>query len=147
MQVADFLSRQSQALLLVISFQVVDIADGVGFYVYGEYFLIKTFIHALQHRVVVGIGRSYREELFNTRNAAEAHVLCNLNGICAPRRNHFPTWTHEEPFQLLCVEQCGLSIKPTECTGFFLTWGVIDGRGNHGLLGSLEKKYHARSYE
>ena len=146
-QIADFLGRERQSFLLVVGFQVVDIADGFGLYVDREHVLVEPVVHALQHRVVVGIGRCHGEELFNTRNAAEAHVLCNLNGIRAPRRNHFPTWAHKESFQLLCIEQRGFAIKPTKSTGFFLTGGVINCRGNHGLLGSLEKKYHTRSYE
>ena len=146
-QIADFLGRQCQAFLLVVGFQVVDIANGIGLYVDREHILVEPVVHALQHRVVVGIGRRHGEELFNTRNAAEAHILCNLNGIRAPWRNHFPTRTHEESLQLLCIEQRGFAIKPTKSTGFFLTGGVINCRGNHGLLGSLEKKYHTRSYE
>ncbi len=52
-----------------------------------EYVCSGIGINCLKHRVILRlIACGY--EHFYTRNAAEAHVLSNLNGIGAPGSNH-----------------------------------------------------------
>ena len=88
-EVGDLLGREGESLLLVELLEVVHALDGLGVVVDGKDLLVQTVIHALEHGVVVGISVGHREELLYTRNAAEVHILGNLNGICAPRRNHY----------------------------------------------------------
>ena len=102
-QILDFLWAQSQTFLLVIFLQIVHILDRLGFDVDGKNVLVQSSVHTLQHLVVLSILRVYGEVLLYTRNAAEAHILCNLNGICRPWGHHFATWTNIVALKLLSV--------------------------------------------
>ena len=55
MQIVHFLGRQSQTFLLVVFLKIVDILDGFRLVVDGKDFLVQTFIHTLQHGVVLRI--------------------------------------------------------------------------------------------
>ena len=82
--------------------------------VHCEDVLVKTLVHALQHRVVLCIFRAYGEVLLNTRNAVEAHVLSYLYGIRTPWSNHFAAWTHKEALVSLTLDESGTAVKPTQ---------------------------------
>ena len=108
----------------------------------GENVLVQTVVHALEHLVVFSIFRADGEVFLNTQNAVKTHVLCNLNGIGAPRSNHLATGTDEVTFQFLVLEKFCFSVKPAEFMYFILSELVIHIRGYHALLGSFEKEYH-----
>ena len=82
MQIFNLLRAQSQTFLLVIFLQIIHILDGLWLDINREDFLIQSFIHALQHLIVLSILAGSGEILFYTQNAAESHVLSYLNGIC-----------------------------------------------------------------
>ena len=65
MQIGNFFWRKSQSFLFVVGFQVFNMFDGLWLDVHSEDLLVKTFVHTLKHRVVVGILALYREVLFN----------------------------------------------------------------------------------
>ena len=105
MQVVDFLGAQCQAFFLIVGFKIVNHANGCGLNVDVEDALIQTFIHSLKHRVIVGLFAFYRKVFFYTQNAAKIHVLCNLHGICTPRRHHFSAWADKETIQLFSIQE------------------------------------------
>ncbi len=113
-QVFYFLWREGKTFLLVILLEVVDALDRLRLVIYGEHVLSDAVVHALQHRVVVSVGRAHGEILLNTRNAVEIHVLCYLNGIRTPRSNHFTAWSHEETLEAVCLFEHGVSEEPTK---------------------------------
>ena len=91
---------------------------------------------------MIGLFALDREILFNTRNAAEIHVLCNLYGIGAPRRNHFTAGAYKPAFQRVSLFKLGTAIKPAQFFHFVLRELVIYLSGNHALLRSCKKQYH-----
>ena len=113
MQVFDFLGRECQPFLFVIFFQILYIHNGCRLDINRKNILVQTFVHTLQHRVVLGMFVFHGEILFYTRNTAEAHVLSNLNGIRTPRSNHLTTRTYETTFQSVFGFHRGTTVEPT----------------------------------
>ena len=142
MQILYLLGREGKAFLLVVFLQIVNVLDRFGLVVHSEHVLVYSLVHTLEHGVVVGISAGHREELLYTRNAAEVHILGNLNGICAPRRNHFTAWAHIEALQSLLRHEGGVAIKPTEFVDFLLIGLMVDFSRNHMLVLSLEEENH-----
>ena len=105
MEVGYLLGAQCQSLLLIVLLDVLHMLDRLRLVVDGEDGLVQSIVHALQHAVVLSCLAGYGEELLYTRNAAETHVLRDLNGICTPRRNHLTARTDEVSVELLGVEQ------------------------------------------
>ena len=138
-QILDFLGRQRQSFLLVVFFQIVDMPDWLRLKVDGEHRLVQSVIHALQHRVVPGILRFDREELFYTQNAAEIHVLCNLDGIRTPRSYHLATRAYEEAVHAFTLYELGIAVKPAKFIDFILIQPVVCLGSNHALLRSPKK--------
>ena len=108
----------------------------------GEYILVQTFVHALQHRVTVGVFVLYGEILFNTGNAIQSHVLGDFYGIRTPRSNHFAARTNEMSFQVFFTFGGGFSKKPAEFVAFCLGECVVTFYGHHALGWGSEKKNH-----
>ena len=59
--------------------------------------------------------------LLDTLNALDAHILGNLNGIGTPRSYHLTTWTNEETFYCLPVDERCITVKPTKFLNLFFT--------------------------
>ena len=142
-QVFYLLGRKGESLLFVVFLKVLHILDGFGLDVNREDVLVKTVVHALQHRVVLGILRCYREVFLDTRNTAEVHVLRDFYGIRRPGGHHFAARTYEDAFQAVAVEQLGIAIEPAKFLYFVLGELVIGLGGNHALLWSLKEKNHS----
>ena len=107
MQVSHLFWRQRKSFLLVKLFQVVNTSYRSRFYVHFEDVLIQSFVHALQHRIVLSILRRHGKILFNTRNTFDVHVLRNLNSIGTPRSHHLAARTYEISFNPFSVyERC-----------------------------------------
>ena len=114
MEIFNLFSRQSQTLLLVVFLDVLHALDRLRLVVNGEDVLVQTLVHALKHRVVVGIFRVDGEVLLYTRNAVEAHILSYLYGIRTPWSNHFAAWAHEEALDGLTLYECSTAVQPTQ---------------------------------
>ena len=142
MQILNLLRTQGQTLLLVIFLQVVHILDGLWLDVDGEDVLVQSVVHALQHLVVLGILGSDGVVLFNTQNAAESHVLSNLNGIRRPRSHHFTARSDIVTVECLVGKQLSFAIEPAKFFYFFLIELVVHLRSNNALLWGLEKENH-----
>ena len=134
-----FLRTQGQSFLLVVLLDVLNVLDGLRRVAHGEDVLVQPLIHALQHRVEVGVLRLHGEVLLYTRNALETHVLSNLNGICTPRCYHLTSRTHEESVQLLCVDECGVAVEPAKGVRLLARGIVINLRCDDVSLLSLEE--------
>ena len=145
MEIFYFLRTQREALLLVVLLDVVDVLDGLRLVVDGEDSLVQTFVHTLEHGIVLGVLAFDGEVLLNTRNAGETHVLRDLNGICAPWCNHFAAWSDEEAVQLLVAEHLGVAVEPAQFLLLLLTGLVVHLSGNDSLLRSLKEKNHSLS--
>ena len=144
MEVGYFLRTQGEALFLVVLLDIVHVFDGLGLMVNGEDRLVETVVHALEHAVVRSVLIGHGEELLYTRNAAETHVLRDLNGIRTPRRNHLSARADKVTRQLLGVEQRGVAIQPAEGLRLGCAGLMVNLSGNDVLLGSLEEKNHNR---
>ena len=68
LEVVHLFFREGQTFTLVVGFQVVDMHNRLWLTVGGEHLLVQTFIHALQHRVMVSILISHREILLYAGN-------------------------------------------------------------------------------
>ena len=95
-KIFNLLWAKSQTFLLIILLQIIHILNGLGLDVNSKNVLVQAIIHTLQHLVVLGILRVDSKVLLYTRNAAEAHILCNLNGI-------FAAWTNIVALKLLGI--------------------------------------------
>ena len=142
-QVFYFLGTQGQSFLFVILFQILHMLDGLGLDVDGEDRLVDSVVHALQHGVVLGILVGHGEVFLDTLDAFQSHVLRNFHGIGRPRRHHFAARAHEEAIQVVGLSERCSAIKPAKFIDFLLIELMVGFRGNHALLGSLEKEYHS----
>ena len=111
-QVFDLLRAQGQTFLLVVFLQIVHVLDGLRLDVDGEDALVEAVVHALQHRVVVGILAGYGEIFLDAADALEAHVLGDFYGVGGPRGHHLTARTYEESVELVCIKQRCLAVKP-----------------------------------
>ena len=65
LEVVHLFFRECQTFFFVVSFQIFDMDDRFRLTVGGEYFLIQSLVHALQHRVAVSVFVLYGEILFD----------------------------------------------------------------------------------
>jgi len=107
-----------------------------------EYVLVESFVHALQHRVVVGVFILYGKILLDAGDTFESHVLGDFYCIRTPGSNHFTAWTDETAFQVFFTFRHGFSKKPAEFITFVRGELMIALYGNHALGRGSEKKNH-----
>ena len=112
LQIVHFLFRECQAFLFVVFFEVVDIYNGLGLDVYGEYILVEPMIHALQHRVMVCVFIFHRKIFFDTAYAAESHILRDLYSVGTPWSNHFAPRAYKPAFQVLFAFRGSVTVEP-----------------------------------
>ena len=113
MEVFYLLGGEGKAFLLVVFLKIIYMLYWLRLHVDGEDVLVEAFVHSLEHGVVGGFLATHGEIFLYTRNAVATHVLRNLHGICAPRRNHFTARTNEEPLHRVCIEKFCVAIQPT----------------------------------
>ena len=133
MQILNFFRRQRQTFLLVVFLKVVNVLDRLRLVVNSEDALVESVVHALQHRVVVGILAAYGEVFLYTRNAVQIHVLCNLNGICAPGCNHLAARAYEISAEAVVFYECGIAIKPAQFLYFLVIELMVSFGSNNAL--------------
>ena len=141
---------ESQTFLFVVCFQILDIYDGFGLTVGGKQILVKPFVHALQHGVVVGVFVFYGEVFLDAGDAAQTHVLGDFHSVRTPRSDHLAARTCEISFQVVFTFGGGFSKKPAEFIAVCLAEAAIALYGNHALGRGSEKKNHSyilRLYE
>ena len=141
-QILYLLGRKRESLLLVVFLKILHVLYRFRLVVHGEYVLVESVVHALQHRVVLSVLALDREELFYTRNAVKIHVLCNLYGIRTPRSDHLAARTHEVSFHRFALDERSVTIEPTKFVDFVFTELMVNICCYHALLGSLEKENH-----
>jgi len=107
-----------------------------------KYVLVQTFIHTLQHRVVVCIFIFHREIFFDTGDTVQTHVLGDFHSIGTPGSNHLAARTYEMSFQVVFTFGGGFSKKPAEFVAVCLGKFVVAFYGNHALGWCSEKKNH-----
>ena len=129
-QVVHLLGREGQSLLLVIFLQIVYVLDGLRLVVNGEHSLVYSLVHALQHGVMLRLGRVHGEEFLYAADALEAHVLRDFHGIGAPGGDHLPAGTHEIAFQGLRFLQFRVAIEPAQFVYLGLAGLVVNLRGD-----------------
>ena len=145
-KVVYFLGRKGEAFLLVVLLKVVNVLDWLRLMVHCKHLLVKPFIHALQHRVVLCVLRAYGEVLLYARNAFQVHVLGNLDGVRAPRCYHLAARAYEVTVHVVGLYQRGVAIEPAQFIDFFLRKLMVHFSGNHTFRGGLEKKNHTFMY-
>ena len=118
-QVGDLLSAQRQAFLLVVGLQVVDVDDRIRLLADGEYHLVQPVIDALQHRVVIRLGRADGEVFLDAGDALQAHVLGDLDRVRAPRGNHLAARADEMSFHGLSTCRCRAAEEPHQLFRIF----------------------------
>ena len=141
-QIVHFFFRECEAFFLVVGFEGFDGYDRFRLAVGGEYVLVESFVHALQHRVVVGIFIFYRKIFLDAENVFKSHVLGDFYCVCTPRGNHFAAWADETAFQVFFTFRHGFSKKPAEFITFVRGELMVALYGNHALGRGSEKKNH-----
>ena len=109
---------------------------------YGKDILVKTVVHALQHLVVFRIARRHREKLLYSCDALHVHVLRYFNRICAPRRNHLASRTHEEAIHAVAVDNGSIAKEPCQCISLAGIHTATYFYCNDRRLACLEENYH-----
>ena len=100
--------------------------------------MIEPVVEALQHRVVISLCAVDGEILFDAGDAAERHVLCDLDCIRAPGRDHLAARADEIAFEGRGFDESGIAIEPGEFMDFFLRELVVGLCGDDALR-STEK--------
>ncbi len=145
-QVVDLLLAEGQAFLLVVGFDVVDILQRFGLAVDGKHVLVEILVTVLQHRVVRSLLRLHFLEFLDADDALDAHVLGNLYGIGAPRRNHLAARANEMAFHHFFFDFLGVAEKPCEFGNGFLGKPVNGIDCDNLLIIRLEKANHKRKF-
>lgn len=153
LKVVHFFFGEGQAFFFVVCFQVFDVYDGFRPAVCGKYVLVETFVHALQHRVVVCVLVFHGKVFLNAGYAVQAHVLSDFYGICAPRGNHFRDAGLRNVLSGCLHFRGRLLQKPAEFVAVCLIEVAVALCGNHALGRGSEKRimlylrfYELRSY-
>ena len=141
-QIFHLFWREGETFFLVKLLKVVNELDRFWSVFNCEDGLVQTLIHTLQHRVVVGILRTYREVLLYTRNAVKSHVLGYLNSIRTPWCYHLTAWANKVSSESLGVHELGIAKEPTKFVDFVLTRFVVNLSRNYILLRSLKEQNH-----
>ena len=140
-EIFDLGGRKRQSFLLIVGVEIVDGANGFGRMVDGEKRFVQSVVDALQHRVVLLLGCG-GEVLFDARNAVEIHVLRDLNGICAPRGDHFAAGSDEEPVHPIAFDRGSFAVEPAKFFQFFGVEAMIGRSGDNASNGGAEKENH-----
>ena len=119
-QVFHLLTAQGQTFLLVVGLNVVDVFQRLGLAVHREHLLVEVLIAVLQHRVVRSLLRVHFLELLDTDNTFDTHVLGDLDGIGAPRRDHLTARAYKMAFHRVFFDHCGVTEKPRKLGNGFL---------------------------
>ncbi len=142
-QIVFLVSRKGKAFAFVICRDVVDIYNWSRRVLGLESGGAEVVVDTLEHRVVRGIPfGSDTHKLFDTRNAAETHVLGNLNGIGAPRSNHFFTGAYETAFESLGCERLCTFEQPREAVNLIACQLMVRLHEKHLLAILLEESNH-----
>ena len=108
LEILDLVLGESQALFLVICFEISDVANGLGLTVDDEDVTVQSVVYPLEHLVVgnLGVGGvaafGHGEELLDSGDAGNVHVLSDFHCCGAPGRNHLAPGTDE------CAGDCGV---------------------------------------
>ena len=139
-----FLVAQGKSFGAVVFVDVFDEYMGCRGVVDVEYIGSGSGIYGLKHRVELRLlALGHRREHLNTRNAAETHILSNLNGIGAPRRNHFFAGTDESAAEGGTFGQgTSVSEKPAKAFNLACVKTVVCIHGIHRACGGCKKNDH-----
>ena len=142
LQVVHFFFGKSQTFFFVVHFEIFNVDDRFRLTVCREYVLVESFVHALEHRVVIGIFVLNREVLLDAAYAFEPHVLGDFYSVCTPGSDHFAAWANETAFQVFFTFHHGFAKKPAEFITFVRGELMVALYGNHALGRGSEKKNH-----
>ena len=134
MQIVYLLRRECQSLLLIIGLQILHILDRLRLYVDCEDILMESFIHTLQHGIVVGILTVRRKKFLDTTDALQPHILGDFHGIGRPRGHHLPSRAYEIAVHAFSLHQRSLAVEPLQLIHLLFTHVVIDLSCNHRPL-------------
>ena len=93
------LLAKRKTFALVVLIDILDVHNWFGLLVNGKDFLSRIGVKALQHVVVLSIGAGNFKKFFDTKNAANSHVLSNFDGIRTPRSDHLAARPNVETAQ------------------------------------------------
>ena len=139
LQVVHLFLAQGQTFLLVVSLQVGNVYDRLWLDVGLEYFLSKSLVHALEHRVMVGILVGYGEIFLDAGYTFQSHILGYFYSIRTPRGNHLLAWANKITFQVFFAFGCCIAEQPTKLLDLLCVGNVIHLNGNHAVRGGSEK--------
>lgn len=139
-EIGDLGVGEGETLLLVISLEVGYMDNGIGLFVDGEDGLVESLVEVLEHGVERGVLVVDGEELLDTRDAFETHVLRDFYGVGAPRCDCLTSRADEETREELLIDELSAAEEPCEFAGV----GLIErmrGLDCQDVLCS-EKYYH-----
>ena len=111
-EVGDFVITEGESLLLVVCDHIVDVYDRVGLLADCIDVLIDRMVFSAQHRVERSLFVVGFNELFDTFDTLQTHVLRDLYGVGTPRSDHFATRTDEYTRDTFRVDAVGTSEQP-----------------------------------
>ena len=112
-EVCDLLLAQCQTLSAVVALDVVDIYDFFGLFVDDVNRLIQRIIATIQHRIE-RCRVAVCEELLDTADTLQTHILSDFHGIGAPRGDHFAAGTDEFTLDTIALNELCAREKPLQ---------------------------------
>ena len=112
-EVCDLLLAQCQTLSAVVALDVVDIYDLLGLFVDDVDRLIQCIIATIQHRVE-RCRVAVHEELLDTADTLQTHILSDLHSVGAPRGDHFAAGADEFALDMIALNELCAREKPLQ---------------------------------
>ena len=141
-EVGDLLLGKSQAFLLVVRADVLDLDDVLGPARSGEEELVQTVILLIEHRVE-NLHPVFLDELLDALDPGDAHVLADLHRIGTPRGDHLLAGTDIAAGIIGLKHLMRLTEQPREAFERFVGKVFVGFHHVHHVGGRFEERKHA----
>ena len=145
-QIINLFLAEREAFLVVVGIDVGDIFQRLRLAVDEKHVLVEVVVFVLQHRVEAVVVFLDGMEFLDTRNAANAHVLSNFDGVGAPRCYHLAARTEEEAFDDIFFDFGGVAEEPIKFFDIVIIVIFNAFNSDDSVLTGFEKDYHGMKF-